>query len=325
MELKIISMENSAVGTQKMPRQFMEAIRPDVISRVVFALQSSRRQPYGTSEEAGKRHSVKLSRRRHKYRGAYGHGISRVPRKIHTRRGTRMFWVGAQAPGTVGGRKAHPPKAEKDWTKKVNKKENMLAIRSAISATVNPELVKEHGYIAPENYPFVVEDAIENIEKTKDIKASLKKIGFEKELKRAEQKSIRAGKGKNRGRRYKKKTSLLFIVSKKCKLMKAAENIPGIIVSVVDSLNAEILAPGAQPGRLALFSKSAVERLEKEGLFAEGYKGKKAERKTKKKEEKKKIKNNVKANAKTEKKEKNLRTPASSLMLSKASTSKVID
>ena len=47
-----------------------------------------------------------------------------------------MNWVGAFAPGTVGGRRAHPPKSEKIWSKKINKKENAKAIRSAISATL---------------------------------------------------------------------------------------------------------------------------------------------------------------------------------------------
>ena len=38
-----------------------------------------------------------------------------------------MNWVGAFAPGTVGGRKAHAPNAEKIFDKKINKKENRKA------------------------------------------------------------------------------------------------------------------------------------------------------------------------------------------------------
>lgn len=262
-----MSMENMEVGKQKMPCQFTEETRPAVIKRAVFALQSSRRKSQGASHEAGKRHSAKLSRRRHNYRGAYGHGISRVPRKIHTRRGTRMFWVGAVAPGTVGGRRAHPRKPEKVLEKKVNKKENKLAIRSALSATIKPALVKKHGHIIPDSYPFILDNNAEQLKKTRDIMSALKKLGFEKELERAAKKSIRAGKGKLRGRKYKKRTSMLFVVSKECGLLKAAKNIPGIGACIVRELNAELLAPGTEPGRLALFSKSAVERIEKEKLF----------------------------------------------------------
>ena len=40
-----------------------------------------------------------------------------------SRSGTRLNFTGAFAPGTVGGRRAHPPKAEKNWQEKVNKKD----------------------------------------------------------------------------------------------------------------------------------------------------------------------------------------------------------
>ena len=84
-----------------------------LIKRAVLTLQNNKRQRYGANPEAGKKVSAALSKRRRKYRGSYGHGISRVPRKILSRRGTSMNWQGAFAPGTVGGRRAHPPKAEK--------------------------------------------------------------------------------------------------------------------------------------------------------------------------------------------------------------------
>jgi len=283
MELKILSTDNSEKGSQKLPGQFQEAMRPDVISRAVFALQANARQPYGASPGAGKRHSVELSRRRHNYRGAYGFGISRVPRKIHTRRGTRMYWVAAEAPGTVGGRRAHPPKPSKDYSLKINKMENRLAIRSSISATIIKSLVTEHGYNVPKNYPFIIDNSFEALSKTKDVKQALIKLGFEQELKRADKKTVRAGRGKLRGRKYKKKTSLLFVVSKDCELLKGAKNIAGIDVAIVNALNAELLAPGAKSGRAALFTKSAVDRLEKEKLYTEAYKGKivkKEEKKT---------------------------------------------
>lgn len=266
MKVNIVSIENARLGEMDMPSQFDEEIRPDLIKRAVLAVQSKRKR-YGAEPMAGKKASAEISRRRRNYKGAYGHGISRVPRKILSRRGTRMNWVGAFAPGTVGGRRAHPPKAGKNWGQKINKKEKTKAIRSALAATINPELVKQRGHLLPEAYPLVLEDKFEGIDKTKRVKEVIQKLGLGDELKRVSAKSIRAGKGKTRGRKYRSKRGFLIVVSKECKLKEAAKNILGSEVESVNSLNAEILAPGALPGRLTIFTKGAIERLEKERLF----------------------------------------------------------
>jgi len=267
-ELKILDLENNEKGKIKMPNQFDEVIRPDLIKRVVLAIMSHNRQEYGASPRAGKRASADISKRRHNYRGMYGFGISRVPRKIFSRRGTRMNWQGAIVPGTVGGRRAHPPKAEKIFWKKVNKKERKKAIRSAIAATINKEIVKNRGHKVIDSYPFVVDSSIENIDKAKKVKDILVKLGLQEELKRSEDKKIRAGKGKSRGRKYRKKKGVLIVVSKDCKLVKSSGNIPGMDICKVKDINAELLAPGAVPGRLTLWSKGAIEIMEKEKLFS---------------------------------------------------------
>ena len=267
MKLDILDPSKNKTGEIKLPSQFEEEFRPDLIQRGVLTIQSHKRQTYAASEEAGKRASAKLSRRRRDYRGSYGIGISRVPRKILTRRGTRMNWVGAFAPGTVGGRRAHPPKSEKIWWKKINEKERTKAIRSAIAATIIRDVVAERGHLIPNDYPFVLDDKFELMQKTKEILSTLIKLGFENELLRAEGKNIRAGKGKSRGRKYKKKKGPLIVVSKLDKLSRAVANIPGIDVVEVKSLNAELLAPGAKAGRLTLWTKAAINILEKENLF----------------------------------------------------------
>jgi large subunit ribosomal protein L4e len=267
MELSILSTKNEAKGKKKLPSQFKEDVRPDLIYKAVIALQANARQPYGAHPEAGTRASANLSKRRRKYRGTYGIGQSRTPRKVLTRRGTRLYYVGAFAPQTVGGRRAHPPKAEKIWDKKMNKKENRKAIRSALAATTNPSLVKDRGHILPESYPFIIDNSFEALSKTKDTKKALEALGFKKELERSMTKTVRAGKGKSRGRKYKKKKSLLLVVSKECKLEKAAKNLPGVDIVKVNSLNAELLAPGTVPGRATLFTEAAIDALEKEKLF----------------------------------------------------------
>ena len=266
--MKIIDTNGKEKGNIELPEQFKEELRTDLIKRAVEVIQANKRQPYGAKKDAGMRASGELSRRRHDYRGMYGLGISRVPRKIMSRRGTRMNWQGAIVPGTVGGRRSHPPKAEKIWWMKINKKERKIAIRSAIAATVNKELVEKRGHKVSDNYPLIIDSAIEDVDKTKKIKDILIKIGLEKELQRCEKKTVRAGKGKVRGRKYKKKKGPLIIVSKECMLLKSAGNIPGIDVCEVKNINAELLAPGAVPGRLTLWSKNAIELMEKEKLFA---------------------------------------------------------
>ena len=267
MKLKILDIAGKETGSRELPLQFKEKIEPDLIARAVLAMQANKRQPYGAKPDAGKRASAKLSRRRRNYRGSYGIGISRVPRKILTRRGRRFFWVGAFAPGTVGGRRAHPPKAEKVWEQKINKKERRKAIRSALSAVVEKNTVKLRGHLIPEAYPFAVASDFEGIKKTKDVFNIFSKLGFAKELERTNEKKIRAGKGKMRGRKYKTKKGILLVVSGDCSLIKASKNIPGVDVAKVNELNAELLAPGAKPGRATIFTDRAIEKIEKENLF----------------------------------------------------------
>lgn len=266
MKLNILDISKNKVGEINLPAQFEEDVRADLMRRAFLSLRSNNRQPYGSMKEAGKRSSSTLSKRRRRYRGSYGLGISRTPRKILSRRGTRMNWVGAFAPNTVGGRRAHPPKAEKCVQKKINKKERKTAIRIGISATVINDLVKKRGHIIPENYPFVLDTKFEELTKTKDVINALKAFGLEKELERSDKKKVRSGKGKSRGRKYKKANGPLIVVSKNSSIIKSANNIPGIDIVNVKNLNAELLG-GEVPGRLTLWTADAIETLEKEKLF----------------------------------------------------------
>ena len=267
MKVKVFGMDGKETGSKDLPKQFDEEVRPDLIKRAAEVIQANKRQKYGVTEEAGKRHSTYLSKRRRAYRGAYGAGRSRTPRKIVSRRGERINYVGAFAPNTVGGRVAHPPKAEKKWELKINKKENRKAIRSALAASVAKEFVEARGHRLPENFPFVFDNKFEAMKKTVDVKKALKIMGLKDELVRAEVKNVRAGKGKLRGRKYKRRVGPLVVVGDKCDLLKAAKNIPGVDVVKVNEVNALMLAPGCNPGRLTIFTVSALENMEKNKLF----------------------------------------------------------
>ena len=279
MKLKVMNAAGTAGKEVDLPEQFSEEVREDLIKKAVLAMQNNKRQAYGAFVDAGDRHVSWVSKRRRDWRGSYGKGISRVPRKVHSRRGTQFNWVGAQAPGTVGGRRAHPPKTQKVWDWKLNVKEKRKAIRSAMSATVHKDLVEKRGHFVPAAYPFIIDDSFEQIAKTSELLAALVKLGFEKEMDRASVTKTRTGRAKMRGRATKHKKSVLLVAHDSRKLMAAAENLPGVEVIMVKKLNTEILAPGGHYGRATLFTHAAVEELRK-GLFTKNYAGVNTQQKT---------------------------------------------
>ena len=92
-------------------------------------------------------------------------------------------------------------------------------------------------------------------------------LGFSDELERSSEKKIRAGLGKNRGRKYQHKKGVLIVTSEKCPLLDAAKNVPGVDAVEVKALNADLLAPGADAGRITLWTEKAVQKLAEEKLF----------------------------------------------------------
>ncbi|MFA5797232.1 MAG: 50S ribosomal protein L4 [Candidatus Woesearchaeota archaeon] len=263
MKIPVVDKSGKEIAKKELPKQFDETVREDLIYRAVIAIQSNNRQPYGSDPEAGMKVSAKLSRRRRNYRGSYGQGMARTPRKVMSHRGTRFNFVGALAPNTVSGRRAHAPKADRIWSKKLNTKERKKAICSALAATLDKSLVAKRGHLLPQEFPFILSNDIESINKTKDVITLLETLGFTKELNRTKDKIQRAGKGKNRGRPFKIKKSVLFVVSKKCALNKSAANVSGVDIVTPDHLNAELLAPGCVPGRLTLYTEGAIDGISK--------------------------------------------------------------
>jgi len=287
MKLKIKAITGTSKKEIVLPAQFNEPVRPDIIKRAFLVIQSNNRQKKGAAPDAGKRHSSYLSKRRNSYRSTYGIGQSRTPRKVMSRRGTRLNYVGAFAPQTVGGRRAHPPKSEKIITLSINRKERRKAIRSAMSAILNIEFLKEKNYQVPSDYPFIIENSIEKISKTSELKEILEKLKIETYI----QRKIRAGRGKTRGRKYTRKKGPLFVTGNECELFDASKNL-NVESCQVKNLNVKLLAPGGMPGRVVLFTENAINILTKENLFFSTIKQKKEhetkEEKTKPKKETKK-------------------------------------
>lgn len=231
-----------------LPNIFSTPHRPDIIRKSFNTLHSNKRQPYGTDPLAGLRHATASVGK--------GRGQSRVPRLSQ---GSKA----ALAPCVVGGRRAHPPKSERNWKEKINKKEKLLAKNSAIAATAIKDMVIKRGHKFDEKVtlPIIIEDKFENITKTKDIIEAFEKIGVYSDILRAiNGKNIRAGKGKSRGRKYKTPKSIL-IISNKDKIWKSSRNLTGIDVVKPKLVNIEHLAPGGDAGRLTIITKSALKEL----------------------------------------------------------------
>ena len=247
---KILDLEGKSTGKIELPSVFETPLRPDVIKRAVLAIQSNSFQPQGRDPMAGKRTSAES-------RGT-GSGTARIPR----RKGASGR--GAFAPGTVGGRQGHPPLSEKIIVKRISKKEQKLALFSAIAATGSKKAVAARGHNVEDvvELPLVVSDDLEAMSKTKEVEEFLIRLGILSDIFRVrESRKVRAGRGKSRGRKMKQGVGPLIIVAENRGIKEAAENIPGVEVVSVTDLNAEMLAPGTHPGRLTIWTSNAIEKL----------------------------------------------------------------
>ncbi|MFB6270791.1 MAG: 50S ribosomal protein L4 [Halobacterium sp.] len=247
MQATVRDLNGDDAGTLDLPDVFSGPVRPDLIKRAVLAAQANRTQEYGSDEYAGLRTSAESH--------GSGRGMAHVP-KTEGR--------GARVPQTVGGRKAHPPKAEKDHGLDVNDKERKAALRSAVAATTDGDLVADRGHEFDDGVelPLVVSDDFEDLVKTKEVVAFLEAAGVHADVERADDgRNVRAGQGTLRGRKYQEPTSILFVTSSDSGPSKAARNLAGVDVATGREVNPEDLAPGTEPGRLTVWTESAVEEV----------------------------------------------------------------
>ena len=268
----MIDVEVSEGKAISLPDAFATPVRKDLIKLAVASSRANRRQAYGSRAHVGKRRPMSGMKHSVEWWGK-GRGVSRIMRRTGSRRA-------AQNPHTLGGRRAHGPKVERDWSRKLNQKERRLARDSALSATTDIETVTGRGHRVDdgvEALPIVLGTYTEIVDGTKtsyDIetfnhgsatrkaKAMLEALGLGADLQRASDgRKIRAGKGTMRGRVHKTPRSVLLVVAKKEGLAQAVRNLPGVDVVAVKDLSAEDLAPGGDVGRLTVFTSSAVEAM----------------------------------------------------------------
>lgn len=249
MDVTIKTTDGDDAGSATLPTAFETPLREDLIRKAVSVHESNQKQPYGASPMAGRWHATES--------WGPGRGASRVPRLTQGREA-------AFAPGVRGGRRAHPPKAEKKLAEKLNKKEARLARASALAATADLETVTARGHkFDLDELPLVVEDDLADIAKTGELADTLEALGVGEDLRRAKEgRSIRAGKGTMRNRKYRTPRSVLLVVHDKEMISRAAGNLPGVEFATPEELNVDRLAPGGDAGRLTLFTESALDALE---------------------------------------------------------------
>jgi large subunit ribosomal protein L4e len=251
-----------------LPDSFSAPMRADLVKLAVASARANRRQAYGSNAHSGKRKPMAGMKHSVEWWGK-GRGVSRIMRRTGQRRG-------AQSPHTLGGRRAHGPKVEKDWSRKLNRNERRLARNAALAATTDIDMVSNRGHRFAEEIktlPIILGDYSENGEKmdieefnlsggTRKVGAIFEALGLGDDLRRAKDgRKIRAGKATMRGRVHKTPKSILLVVANKEGLAKAARNLPGVDVVAAKDLCAEDLAPGGDLGRLTVFTKAAVEAL----------------------------------------------------------------
>jgi large subunit ribosomal protein L4e len=259
--VKIFSVDGKESGDINLPEVFNTKFNYVTFKKAYLAEESEKFQLKYTDPMAGKRKVAELTKRRRSFKTSYGRGLDRTPRKTLSRVGTNFSYMGAVAPNTVGGRQAHPPKAERKLVKEINKKERKLAIKMGIAASADIKQVSEfHAINGIKGLPIVVDDSAIAVKKTKDAIKLFSSLGLDPELKRIMHKSIRSGKGKLRGRKYKKKLAMVLVVKDGENPPAAFSNI-NIKVTNPSSLSMSDVSQAGRPGRLMIWTKGAIENL----------------------------------------------------------------
>lgn len=258
MKAQIYDIKGNKKSEMEVPKFFSARIREDIVSKVLEAMKKT--QPYAPSPVAGKQHAAKgkVKHLRHVWRSGYGRGGSRVPRKIFSRRGSQFNWEAAEVPFARGGMRAHPPKVVSMLnTPRINKKEMRIALMSALSSTADAkEIMKRYASVekVEGKFPFIVSEL--NSVKAKELISGLKKIlGTELFSVGIQKRQVRSGRGKARGRKYKKNAGLLIVLGNDEKLQTNAFD-----VKKASEVSVSDIAKGGL-GRLVVYTEKAIKEL----------------------------------------------------------------
>ena len=257
MKITTYTTSGTKEGEIELPLIFSTPFRRELIHKAWTNITSHKFQPQGRHPTAGQDVVADSND------PPTGQGVSRVARAQGGGGGRQG--QGAEVASTRGGRQAHPPIVSKVIYKKLNKKENKLALCSAIAATASKEIVALRGHKVEgiETFPIVISNDIESISKANDISKILDSLKLKEDVERLESRKVRSGQSRLRGRSKKVGKSVLFVTKDVSNLSKAVGSFPGVEVKKVTDLSILDLAPGAHPIRLTVYSKSAIEEIAK--------------------------------------------------------------
>lgn len=240
-----------------LPKVFEKSYNEGIIKRALLSEQSTRYQPQGHYLLAGLQTTATYVGRYSTYRT-----LRHVGQAIRPRQKLAKGSMGdvRRIPSSVKGRRAHPHKIEKNIVERINRKEYVSALESAIAGTANPEVVRKNHVYKGETFPIVVSADIEKIAKTKDLLKVLEALSLMEDVEKSHDPKAKVGMRRKVQRRY-FRNSLLIVAKDAALLSKSGRNIPGVAVSSVSGLDIEKLAPGANP-RLTVWSESAIPEIE---------------------------------------------------------------
>jgi len=256
--VSVFSAEGDGDASSKslaLPGVFLAPIRPDVVHFVHTNMAKNKRQAYCVNKYAGKTPSAAS--------WGTGRAVSRIPRVQGS--GTHRSGQGAFGNMCRGGRMFAPTKTWRKWHRKINVTQKRFAVASAVAASAVPSLVMARGHNIGQlnEVPLVVSNGIEGLTKTSAAVALLKKFGAYDDVEKViSSKTMRAGKGKMRGRRFVQRRGPLVIYNSDNGLKRAFRNIPGVELADVNALNLLQLAPGGHMGRFCVWTQDAFEKLD---------------------------------------------------------------
>ena len=257
MKITTYTTTGTKDGEIELPLIFSTPFRRELIHKAWINLTSHKFQPQGRHPSAGQDVVADSND------PPTGQGVSRVARAQGGGGGRQG--QGAEVASTRGGRQAHPPIVGKVIYKKLNKKENKLALCSAIAATSSKTIIESRGHKIEgiESFPIIVSDDIESISKSNEIVKVLESLKLTQDTDRLESRKSRSGQSRLRGRSKKVGKSVLFDTKEDKEMSKAIGALPGVEVKSVKDLSVLDLAPGSHPIRLTVYSKSAIEEIAK--------------------------------------------------------------
>ena len=252
-----LTLTGDKEGEIELPLVFSTPFRRELIHKAWTNLNSHKFQRQGRHPTAGMDVVADTNN------PPTGQGISRIAR-MRGGGGGRQGQAGEVA-SIRGGRQAHPPNVNKVIYKKLNKKENKLALCSAIAATASKEQIQSRGHKVDdiESFPIVVSNDLESISKTSEMTKVLESLKLSKVVERLKSRKPRTGQSSLRGRSKKVGKSVLFVTKDATKISKACGSIPGVEARSIKDLSVLDLSPGSDPIRLTVYSKGAIEEIAK--------------------------------------------------------------